>query len=411
MKVIVSVTPLQVAADSRTFKIASSFSRFGYHSIVVEAKKSALKRSRLPFELFSVGSARPTLNLSLDGDSGNDYGGWGIRKKLAQQLRKNLPRPLKTMLVFLAFLFLYFYRNIFRVVVTLPDAAMYYLHAPYQFPAVYLASMRNGAPIIYDAHDYYPVLYEKGIYATFYKKLESWCIRKAAATVTVSDGVARLIRRQFGCKPIVMRNCEDRRLEQELTRDMREVLGVSPDTFLLVVVGQAKPGQALLEMLEAMTHLPAKVHVAFLGRGYEKYWQRVKSLGLEQRVHIVLPVKPFEVVPFIKSADAALLLYYPCSPNYLYCLPNGFFQPVAAELPIIYPELPEIKRIAEQYELGIPIDPQSPKSITRAVLELMQDPERLSMYRRNARRVGRDLSWEREEGILRDLIRKALSSV
>ena len=39
MKVIVSVTPLQVAADSRTFKIASSFSRFGYHSIVVEAKK------------------------------------------------------------------------------------------------------------------------------------------------------------------------------------------------------------------------------------------------------------------------------------------------------------------------------------------------------------------------------------
>ena len=35
-----------------------------------------------------------------------------------------------------------------------------------------------------------------------------------------------------------------------------------------------------------------------------------------------------------------------------------FFQPIAAGLPVLYPELPEIRRIAEQYELGVPIDPQ-----------------------------------------------------
>src|SRR6266540_3867210 len=54
MKTIVSISPIRVEADSRTFKQAASIRSFGYASVVVEGERSSLERNGLPFELHSV---------------------------------------------------------------------------------------------------------------------------------------------------------------------------------------------------------------------------------------------------------------------------------------------------------------------------------------------------------------------
>jgi glycosyltransferase involved in cell wall biosynthesis len=179
---------------------------------------------------------------------------------------------------------------------------------------------------------------------------------------------------------------------------------VAPTDFLFVVVGNAKPGQAIPQLLQAMTTVPASVHTAFLGGGYQQFLGSIQALGLNARVHLVPPVKPFEVVPFIRSADASLLLYYPLSPNYLHCLPNGLFQAIAAGLPLLYPEMPEIQRIARQHGLGLPIDPLSPTSIASGMLTFVRHPDRLSESRRNVARARETLSWEHEERVLAALL-------
>src|SRR5437660_9979526 len=56
MKTIVSVTPVRVEADSRTFKQAASITAFGYTSVVVEGERSALDSEDLPFQLHSLGN-------------------------------------------------------------------------------------------------------------------------------------------------------------------------------------------------------------------------------------------------------------------------------------------------------------------------------------------------------------------
>jgi hypothetical protein len=120
-------------------------------------------------------------------------------------------------------------------------------------------------------------------------------------------------------------------------------------------------------------------------------------------------VKSNEVVPFIRTADASLILYYPLSANYENCLPNGFFQSIGAELPLLYPQLTEIKKLAEKYKLGIPVDPQSAQSIREAVMQLSEGPDVVSTYKKNLRAANLALSWEREESILYDLIRRVLN--
>ena len=87
------------------------------------------------------------------------------------------------------------------------------------------------------------------------------------------------------------------------------------------------------------------------------------------------------------------------------CLPNGFFQSFSAGLPLLYPELPEIKRLAEQYGLGLPIDPKSPESIRAAIMSMLQDGKSLAKYKENSLAARLALSWEQEEVILHDLVK------
>jgi glycosyltransferase involved in cell wall biosynthesis len=419
MQTVVSITPIRVEADSRTFKQAASVARFGYRSIVVEGERSDFDSSELPFELCTIATRR----------SGNSTrNGLAIRENLDTRprkarglihgLRQRLKSsPLGPPLLFAGFLADYWYRYCWLPLRYAPAASLYYLHAPYQFPAVYLLCKRHRAQFVYDAHDFYSELIDPGELTgaaerwtnKFLRGIEFLCARKAAAMVTVNHGIAALEQAAFGCTPIVLRNCHDHRLDRQPCRSLREELALSSETFLLVSVGQAKEGRAVPEALVALAALPERVHIAFIGANYEQYRDLIGQLGLKRRVHLVPPVRPYEVVPFVQSADAALILYFPRTAAYLHSLPNAFFQAIAAELPLCYPELPEIKRLAEEYTIGLPVDPQDPSSIRAAVLELLGNTERTLLYRRNLQRAKQELSWQREEVVLRQLLDRILA--
>jgi len=429
MQTVVSITPLKVEADSRAFKIATSIARFGYTSILVEGERSDIDKTRLPFRLVSMAatSNREKSHAPLQNDA--TYAAFARRGfqawKIVAHLRRllvHVPGPLKRVLrpFFRPFLFLfrYLYDSCLRALKCIPKGSLYYLHSPSLFPAAYILSKKYDAPLIYDAHDFYAGIksprendslnFEQRWKHTFYRNVESRLINYASAVVTVSNGVASLQRAAYNRTPTVIRNCHDYRLDHAPRTGIRRAIGLSPDKFLLVVVGNAKDGMAIREAIQALLDLPSYVHLAFLGNYYGQYWDSVCGLGLQSRVHLVPPVKPFEVVPFIRGADASLILYYSRSVNYHNCLPNGFFQSIAAELPLLYPGLPEIKKIARKYQMGIEINPQDSISIGAAVIELLNYPERLTKYKKKLAQTRQDLNWEREEEILRQLIRDTL---
>lgn len=465
-KTIVSITPLKVQADSRTFKQAASVARFGYHSIVVEGQSSEFDADSLPFQLLTVahhqdaGQVVHEPVLPTDVTLRTNRADYLLRviERLAIQLRRQavrlgqagqtlatrvyraLPTSTQTRLQawlprwytirqayrefmisepvrFVKYVCTFFYNYGVLPLTCTPKASLYYLHAFYQFPAVYLLCLRYRARFIYDAHDFYSQLEDEESLATFWGrwivpfelKVETWCMKKAAAVVTVNEGIATLIHQQFGRSSTIMRNAHDLRLDQPPAQHLREQLRLSSKHFLLVSVGHAKPGMAIDTMLETLLILPSTVHVAFLGNGYEPFFETVSKLGLESRVHFVPPVKPDEVVPFIHSADASIILYYSKSVDYQYSLPNRFFQSIAAELPLLYPELPEIQRLADAYSLGLVIDPQFSQSIRTAVTKLIDDPNLVLSLKHNLQVAKEALSWECEEVILSDLLSQCLT--
>jgi glycosyltransferase involved in cell wall biosynthesis len=396
--------------------------RFGFNSIVMEGESSQLTLSDLPFELRAMVNHHTPDRLLLS-DSPSSHEHWGRKitgqiRSLLKKVNKRVPLGIKEFVGFMLFLRVYFLNSVLTPLRSIPKASLYYIHSPVLFPAVYFLSKKYKVPFIYDAHDFYSGIeksnersrMERRWYDPFYKKIEALCTSYAAAVVVTSGGLAKLQEHTFGVRPAVIRNCEDLRLVKEPAQNLREQIGVSRNDFLLVTIGQAKKGMAVRESLEALAALPHQVHLALLGRYYDQYLGDIRFFDLENRVHLVQPVKPFEVTSFVKSADASLMVYYARSVNYENFLPNGLFQSIAAQLPILYPELPEIKRIAEHYGLGIPIDPKSSKTIQDGVLTLLENTQLRSMLRENLIRANEELNWEKEEGILRDLVFDVIDS-
>ncbi|WP_342740129.1 glycosyltransferase [Bradyrhizobium sp. B117] len=310
----------------------------------------------------------------------------------------------------------YLNRYVFSVLAVTPRADIYYLHAFYQFPAVWILCLRYRAKMIYDAHDFYSQLEDDGSLSSFWKNwvlpferfVERLCVRFADDVVTVNDGIADLMRKRFGRDPIILRNAHDPRLDRAPAGTIREAIGLPADAFLVVSIGNWKPGMAMAQMFDALSKLPRKVHLAFLGAGYPPLDEAINSRGIDGRVHVVPPVLPQEVVPFIKSADASVVLYYGKSINYQNALPNRFFQSIAAKLPLVYPDLTEMRRLADRYQVGLLADPQHPDQIEAALRVLIDNPEQRIALRKNLDLASGELCWEREERVLRALLHQHL---
>lgn len=375
---ILSVTPLAADRDSRASKIAASFGRMGYRSVLMEREPSSSLPDGSWFEV------RP------------------IRKAAVQRGGRRLPGIVRLP-------YRFFVDAVFRTVRRMPRADLVYLHGFYQYPAVRLRTWRRRVPLIYDAHDFYAALVpEGGLQRRLENSVERRCIRRATSFVTVSDGVASLYEQHSGRDPIVLPNAHDERLDAQHTTTLRSLAGASEADFVLAIVGQWKLYTPMRVILDALGKCDPSVFMAFLGAGYESRWHaEAAARGVEDRVAFLAPVSPWEVVPTIASADAAAVLYRPLDDNVRNCLPNGGFQALAAGLPLIYAEdLPMVVDLVG--DAGLPVDADDPAAIADAIGRLHLDTGLRDRLARAARARAEHVTWKQFETQLAELVVNAI---
>lgn len=398
---IVSLTPLPLEADSRAFRIARSLGEAGWHSIVIEGRASATRFWENAIEVRSLGSQ--AIRRALTSPRRRARGG---AVAMARSGRLGGGGELA---LYLGFRGWEWWHHCWRPRGCVPPAELYYLHSFEFHRAVAPITARTGARIIYDAHDFYrgiepperQLAFDRDRVRPFLDALEERLVAAADATVTVSNGIAALMERTFGRRPIVLRNCHDERLDQAVESDLRKSLFLAPADRLCVVVGNRKPGMAVDTVVDALAMLPTRFHLAFVGRGYEADSERLRRHPAASRVHFGRHVAPNQVVPFIRTADLGLVIYEAYSANYRYALPNGFFQVISAGLPLVRAALPEIEAAIGRNPVGARLDRLDPPSLAAAILRCAEDTAGL---RSAVATLARELRWEAESLRLNRLV-------
>ncbi len=398
----VSITPEPLDADSRAFRIACRLADAGCRSIVIEGRPSLNRFWDDRIEVRSPGIA----------SSGLPPGAAlrrGRLRNIVTGVRGGRGGALGEAVLTAGFRAYHWHRHIRLLRPLVPPAELYYLHSFEAHRAVAPVAAAARGRIVYDAHDFYRGIepeaaqpqFDRNRLRPFLDRLEERLVAAADAIVTVSDGVAAEMAGTFGRRPEVIRNCHDERYDRRDAPDLRAILGLSAEDRLCVVIGNYKSGMAVGVATDALALLPGRYHLAFVGRGYEAAGAALPPSLVGSRLHVGHAFPPDAVVPAVRSSDLGLMLYEPRSTNYRYALPNGFFQTVAAGLPLVRAPLVEVERAIAGRAIGVCLEQLDAASLAAAIIRCTDHSE---VLRANAAALARELSWHNEAPKLEALI-------
>jgi glycosyltransferase involved in cell wall biosynthesis len=181
--------------------------------------------------------------------------------------------------------------------------------------------------------------------------------------------------------------------EVQSSDELREMCGIGPDDVLLLASSTIYSG--FEPVIEALRLLPDDVHLATLGRIVKDCRDRVHAypaeIGVENRVHF------FDEVPFARLATLAsganlgLMAVNPLLRNHRLTLPHRVFDSIAAELPIVTPDTPDIARIVNERQIGVVVPSNEAYCWAEAIKTALTREQEM---RPRVRQAAKELVWE-----------------
>ena len=189
-------------------------------------------------------------------------------------------------------------------------------------------------------------------------------------------------------------------------RSLRNVIGLGSDDILAVYVGSVTINRGLELCVRALVHVP-EVHLAMVGPRRKATVDEIlflaHDLGVRDRLYLVDPVKPNEVVSFIFDANLSVLPIQNVCLSYYYCMPNKLLESVFAGLPVAVADLFELRRFVEKYGCGLVMDQTDPEDIARKIRQLATERETYRLSGEMIETVKTKYSWSSQAAKLTDL--------
>jgi len=263
------------------------------------------------------------------------------------------------------------------------------------------AAENAGAQLIYDSHELFAEQEQSEWEKARWRQIETTHIQSCDAVITVNRSIARELEHRYSI-PVVNVVYNAVRLPPALDRSslFHRIYGLSPDSKIVLLQGGLSPGRNLEALVEAMRFVSDSiVHLVILGNG--EMLQRLKAIthrfGLFERVHFHPAVPQERLLAYTAAADVGVIPYLATCMNNLFCTPNKLFEYIAAGVPILANDLPEISRVVVGHDIGRVGDMGSAKKIADLIEDCFKCEGRLGHWRSNLQSVREILSWQQEE--------------
>lgn len=273
---------------------------------------------------------------------------------------------------------------------------------------------RNKAKLVYDSHEF-----ELGrnkqrgnITRKIIKMTEGFLIKKCSYSIMVNDSIAEEVASIYHLKqrPVVVRSTpnvweiseeECKKTRGEILKEIKNENNV--ECFMLLYHG-AVTTQRGIETMINIVEMNTNVCGMILGNGEAQYLEELKQYvqekNLGNRIVFKSAVPISELWKYVGAMDASLMMIEGESKSYYLSLPNKFFESIQSLTPIIASDFPEMKRIIEQYDIGLTCNPNDLAKINECVERLRTDKALIQRYKLNLLKAKIELCWENEKKTL-----------
>tara|TARA_B100001939_G_scaffold341172_1_gene350407 strand:- start:151 stop:1254 length:1104 start_codon:yes stop_codon:yes gene_type:complete len=283
------------------------------------------------------------------------------------------------------------------------DVDIYHLHDPELIP-IGLKLKKLGKKIIFDAHEDLPKQllskpylnkFSKKILSKIFEIYERYSLPKfdavVAATPDINDKLLKI-----NTKTININNYP---LLNEL-RNSHRWIEKKNEVIYLGFISKIRGITQLLSSLNYIKNIRLNLVGSFNDKNLEKdlkkstNWKMVNEYGFldRKKVNEVLANSKVGVVTFLPE------------PNHINAQPNKMFEYMSAGLPIVCSNFLLWKKIIENNDCGICVDPLNARDIGKAIQYVLDNPIKAEQMGKNGRKaVEQTYNWSIEEKKLLEL--------
>jgi glycosyltransferase involved in cell wall biosynthesis len=274
-------------------------------------------------------------------------------------------------------------------------------------PANYLVSRLRGIPLLYDSHEYFtevPELVGRRRVKRIWERIEKAIVPKLNFAMAVSESIAAVYREKYGTDFITVRNFARRYTAEPYP----EFISSYPSKFRIIYQGALNRGRGIELLIDAMQYMEETLlFIAGNGDIRDALKQRVERLALQGKVVFTGRLTPGELRRITPGCDLGVSLEEDLGLNYRLALPNKIFDYIQAGIPVLCSNLPEMSAIVHQYRVGEVCISREPHELAKQMSGMLSDADARKQWKVNLKKAADELSWEREEQKLLDLVKLA----
>lgn len=299
---------------------------------------------------------------------------------------------------------LFFYLKFILTVVRWLSIQKYDLYIAsdiYNLPFLSFFARFRGKPLFYDSRElfrYLAGLKGKQKVQRLLAWIENQYIRDCDKVIVTGRMDAEVLIEDYGLpegKFILLRNLPHS-VGTLKSLDIRAKFGFPGDSIILIYQGVILNGRGLKILIKALKQLE-KTCLVIMGDGDLKseLESRIENEGLTERVVFTGTIPQSDILSYTAAADIGCTLIENISKSYYYALPNKMFEYIAAGIPVLASNLPQMMQIIDEFGVGKYVDPEDIESVVAGIKEL-SDSGRKQAIAENARKAHLELNWEAE---------------
>jgi glycosyltransferase involved in cell wall biosynthesis len=185
--------------------------------------------------------------------------------------------------------------------------------------------------------------------------------------------------------------------------ESRQKLGIPVDRPTILFFGYIRPYKGLMTLLDSLPLVASEMDFTALiaGEFYEDerpYREKIRSLGLGDRIRLIPEYVPVEdVALYFSAADVVVLPYLSATQSGIVQIAYKFDKPVIAT------NVGGLPEVVIHQQTGLIVPPNDPMALAKAIIEFFHEGQ-ISEYVPNIREEKKKYSWERMVQAIEELV-------
>lgn len=272
-------------------------------------------------------------------------------------------------------------------------------------PANFLIAKFLKKPLVYDSHEYFTevpeLIYRPGV-KKIWERLEQKMLPHIKHAYTVCESIAKIYTEKYGTPFRVVRNVP-------LANHFKRTEETQHAEKIILYQGAVNIGRGLEQAILAMKYIEnARLIIAGDGDIKPQLEKLVKAENLQNKIQFTGRLTLEELAKLTPQADLGLSIEEDLGLNYRFALPNKLFDYIQAQVPVLVTNLPEMAAIVKNYSVGEITSFLEPDKLAEKMTEALYNKEKRKTWKQNLKTAAKELTWENEEKVLREIFAEFL---